>query len=575
MAAGTGKTVYAGPEGTGDGSSPEQAASLTDAIELAQAGDTVSLADGTYYVEDVALTKGIALEGTSRDGTVIVVKEELNRNNTGKRFGFQIYGATDGTVTFRNLTIRAAEDTTSGVLAPIHILNRDSEPANVVVENCTVENTGTKATYRHAISLEYTSGEKSNYYNLTVKDSKIVAASYGIGCGLDNGNPSQNKSVLHVSNTRFEGSGTQNASIYNIHLPVALAELSVDGSEFYGTGSGGIKYIYSTTNTVRITNNVFDKRSADGAFPASGAYAIMATTQTKDVTDPRAYSYATELSGNTLKGQNTIIAVAAPVEVVWFPDGQAANAVEYNNYGDSNSTDSGTRYGMSAWGGHKNFIVLTDFAIQKDSMQFVLSNSQEAQSTVYYYNTQENSGAYTNASDLTAYWTAENPRHCNASLATFDEANAVTRWTFGQEGKAEVLEKTDGQTTLVSEDEVAKVEVDTLTGQIQVTPKAPGTTYLTAYVGGGEFDEEGNPVLPNCKKDVLTITVEETEEIPDESTPSTGPSSSSTEEIPEESTPSAPPTGEGSSPVWMLMALVLVSFLGAAVLVIRRRAHCE
>ena len=98
---------------------------------------------------------------------------------------------------------------------------------------------------------------------------------------------------------------------------------------------------------------------------------------------------------------------------------------------------------------------------------------------------------------------------------------------------------------------------------------------MTAYVGGGEFDEQGAPVLPNCKKDVLTITVEETEEIPDESTPSAGPSSSSTEEIPEESTPSAPATGGGSSSIWMMLALVLAAFLGATVLVLRRRAHCE
>ena len=580
-AAESGKAIYASPEGTGDGTSAENAASFADALEIAATGDIVYLAEGEYHIDAVPLTKGITLQGSSKENSVIIVNEELNRLNTGERHGFQFYGATDGVVTFRNLTIQAAEDTTSGVLAPIHILNRDAQPANVVIDNCTISNTGTKATYRHAIALEYTSGEKRNYFNLTVKDSTITAASYGIGSGLDNGNPDMSQSTLQVSNTCFEGSGTQNASIYNIHLPVSLKEIDVDGSEFYGTGSGGIKYIYSTSNTVRITNNIFDKSSADSQFPNSGAYAIMATTQTADVNDPRAYSYATELSGNTLKGQNTIIAVKAPVEVVWFPDGQAVNGVEYNNYGDSNTTDAGTRYGKSNYGGHKGFIVLTDFAIQEDSLNFVLADSTDAQNTIYYYNTQNDSGAYTN-NNFETYWTDENPRHCSASLATFDEANAVTRWTFGQSDVASVIKAEEGETTLISEDEVAKVEIDTLTGNIKVTPKSAGTTYLTAYVGGVEFDAEGSPVLPNYKKDVLTITVSDTEEIPDPPTPSGAPSEISpstpensdpgSEEIPDESTPLAPPTGEAPiNPAWMIAAILLAGGCAAAVVLCRRR----
>ena len=84
--------------------------------------------------------------------------------------------------------------------------------------------------------------------------------------------------------------------------------------------SGGIKYIYSTDNEVRITDNDF---TGCNQAQTTGAFAIMATTQTADPENQRSYSYATQLSGNKLRGQNTILAVKAPVEVVWFPDGQA------------------------------------------------------------------------------------------------------------------------------------------------------------------------------------------------------------------------------------------------------------
>ncbi len=70
---------------------------------------------------------------------------------------------------------------------------------------------------------------------------------------------------------------------------------------------------------------------------------------------------------------------------------------------------------------------------------------------------------------------------------------------------------------------------------------------------------------------------EETEEIPDESTPSGAPSDPEnsdpgSEEIPDESTPLAPPTGEAPiNPAWMIAAILLAGGCAAAVVLCRRR----
>lgn len=71
--------------------------------------------------------------------------------------------------------------------------------------------------------------------------------------------------------------------------------------------------------------------------------------------------------------------------------------------------------------------------------------------------------------------------------------------------------------------------------------------------------------------EAITVVNTALEEIPEESTPSAGPSSSSTEEIPDESTPSAPATGEGTSPVWMVAGMILVALCGGVLMISRKK----
>ncbi len=75
----------------------------------------------------------------------------------------------------------------------------------------------------------------------------------------------------------------------------------------------------------------------------------------------------------------------------------------------------------------------------------------------------------------------------------------------------------------------------------------------------------------------VSVTVVNTtlEEIPEESTPSTPPTSSGTEEIPDEDTPSgSPETGEGNNPIWIVMAVAFLSLCASAVVLSRKKETC-
>lgn len=485
---------------------------LAEAIAGAPAGAAIALSGGDYEATGITLEKDLTLTGAADGSTHLFVKDTGDDD-----FGFRIAGGAD--VTFENLSMEADTEIVGelDILALIYISTEGDDPSDVTVKNCTLKNTGNIRGYRHAISFEGKTypGPDTRNFNLTVENSFLTADGYGIGSGLDNNHPIVSNSSLTVMNTEFNHEGEGSSSIYSIHLPRALKKVTVSDCTFHTVSTGGIKYIYSTDNEVRITDNDF---TGCNQAQTTGAFAIMATTQTADPENQRSYSYATQLSGNKLSGQNTILAVKAPVEVVWFPDGQAKNNPSVNNYGDENTTDAGTRYGKSKWGGNKNFIVLTDFRLKDTALHFS-SASEEAKETSYLYNG-ETSGVYSNFAPLDSYWTEENPRHCSVSLADFQEANAITRWYLKSGADLEPVEQS---TVLAAEDAVAKVEIDQTTGKIRITPKAKGTTYLCGVVGGGEFrlendayllDTDGLRVstLKNGKTVVCTITVGEPEE---------------------------------------------------------------
>ena len=503
------KTLYVAPEGTGNGGTAEEATTLEKAVELLNnnaAGGEIIFTVGTYEIEKIYVKSPITFDG--QNVATVIVKAETSRNNTGKTHGFEINQAIEGTVRFENLDIQAETEETSGVLQLIWINNTDSAGASVEIDNCTLTNIGNGGTYRHAVSMEYASGNNKYYFNLSMTNSVITARSYGFGSGLNNGNPDVSDSTLNVQNCEFNNVGGS-TSIYNLHLPKAFADLNVENNKFVSVRSGGIKYIYSTENNVVIKNNDFSNANQERL---GGVYAIMATTQQKDYADARAYSYATELSNNILTDQNTIIAVASPVEVIWFPDGQATNNTVLNNYGNLNITDQGTRYAKSNYGGWKGFIILTDFDIVDDVISFATVNNKGKDAN-YCYNA-DNSGVYSNYRNMNEYWTEENPRHCSASIADFAESDAITRWFMEDENIAKLAIDADGN------------YIKTVDGKIQVVPVAPGETYLYALVGGGKdgkfvrdeasgkfaVNSDGTVMrsietIPNAKWDKVKITV--------------------------------------------------------------------
>lgn len=472
--------------------------SIADAVAAAKDGDTIQLTADSV-IQKVVINKTLTIVG---NGHTVTVAAEAMRNNTGETHGFEIGDSAAGkTIAFSGVTIKAEAEETYGVLQLIWIHNTDADSVDVRIDGCVLENVGEGGPYRHAVSMEYASGSTEYNFDLSVTGSTLSARSYVFGSGLNNGNPIVSGCTAVFTGNTFNNVGGS-SSIYNIHTPKAFGSLQVQDNSFNSVRSGGIKYIYSAENTVVIKDNDFSGANTE---QLGGVYAIMCTTQQKDYADARAYSWATELSGNNLEGQNTIIAAAAPVEVIWFPDGQAVNNTVLNNYGNSNATDEGTRYGISKWGGNSNFLSMTDFGITEDSIEFD-SLDAELGVTKWFYNSEESSGFYTN--DVTNFenaWTEENPRHCSASLATWEDANAITRWALVDEkGVETALVDEDGDGVITGENEIAQVTIDTKTGQITASPLAFGTATLKAVVGGGE-----DGLIPNAKTDTLTISVQE------------------------------------------------------------------
>lgn len=486
--------------------------SLAEAVAAAEEGQTVAVLQ-SCSIDKIEITKGITI--TSEPGVVITVNDEANRNNTGATNGFQILQSVAGAVTFDGLTIVAEEaENAAGILGLITIHVEEEDGAVVNVQNCTLVNVGSnQGGYRHAISIETFRGNEVFHYTLNVDNCDITSKSYGIGEGLHNGHGNYTDVALNVQNTSFTSAEDSAGTIYNIHLPSALKSVQVENCNFSSIRNGGIKYIFTADNKndIVLKNNDFSGCNSD---MASGSYAIMCTNSISDLEDPYCYCWASEISGNNLCGQNVIIALKAELETIWFPDGQASNSTEFNNLAQNNTTDAGTRYGKSNYGGSQLFkasgVVLTDFAIADDSMRFETGDA--AKETAYFYNTKDSSGFYSNYTGaFSEVWTEDNPRHCSASLATWDESNALTRWTLdGISGylpfDTETAEggKTVTLDTITAENETAKVVINTKTGSILVTPKAAGSTKLTATVGGGI-----DGTLPNAKNAVLNITVTE------------------------------------------------------------------
>ncbi len=510
----TGLTVYV------KGQAPEKVVKVYDGNTLANAvreavdGQTIKIM-ADIEIGKIEIKKAITIEGEG--GVTVTVLPETNRINTGATHGFYFVNAIKGTSTLRNLTIKGSTDN----LALIHVANTDPLGCKISVENCTLYNVG-NAPYNDAISFEYFSGPTLYYFDLSVTNCNISANSYGIGSGLNNGNANVSNCSLNVSKTNFNISGA--SSIYGIHAPNAFKKLTVVDCVFKSAASGGIKYVFNSSNreNVKIKNNDFSQCNKNlGSY----SYAIMCTNTMTDLADPYCYCWATDLSGNDFRNQNALIAVRAELEVFWFPDGQAVNDTRYNNLNQVNITNEGTRYAKSNYGGSALFkevgVNMTDFAIDADQMSFTLGEA--ADTTAYHYNTVNLSGFYTNSlsgvnEGNNSCWTEGNPRHCAGSIASWTEANRITRWSLGNSA---LIQETTGIYT--AEDDIAKVMVNTETGVITVTPKAIGTTTLAATVGGGDLG-----ILPNAKKDTLVISVGditfEDDEIP-QGAPTTGDSS--------------------------------------------------
>ncbi len=286
--------------------------------------------------------------------------------------------------------------------------------------------------------------------------------------------------------------------------------------------------------------------------------------------------------------------------------------------------------------GIPNYKSLTNISLGLDeALKLVQANKAEGRSTAVILisdGTPNKNGSFTGFEDgYYGYQEAQAIREEGAEIygvlhamsgGTVDErAQEVMNTICGDSGKCFVSYDTEGFGQAVNDAIVAVYGEYVLTdvvdpaftldpetiqasaGEVTVSQDENGNTVLTWKISGmpftlhtltfqetlkmvdgsypyGLFDtNEGDAVLTESEDPVNAVPTpqlprEETEEIPDESTPSTPPSSG-TEEIPDESTPSAPPTGEGASPLWMLAGTAFLTLLAGTAAVCRRKKSCQ
>jgi len=513
-------TIYVAADGTDAniGETAEAPTSLSNALEKYKTGATIIMAGGEYtlaggtYDSGAAacyLNRSVSIQKASGSESAAVV------TLTGGSYGIVINGS--GSYSFSGLTINSATN-----LSNISVENymKDitnttstdytldaSQKAVVNVSNCVVTNTWKSAIDfegNGAISSNYANYDR-NYFDLTVSNCDITADpgtdkghwGYGIGSGLSNNYCDLSHSSLTVTGCTFnKGQVTYNAT-YGIRIcsnstayaNYNMGSVNISGNSFYNVNNG-IWYAISSINkeNIIIDNNDFTPMVQTNADTGNGN-ALGVYNYLTDTSDPYSYSFAKEMKGNNLSGEKILTLFKANIDVIWFPDGQAVNATNFNNFSDTNTTDAGTRY--LKYGVYSKALVLTDFGIDQDLLTFATAASA-SQTFTFTYNTKTVSGAYSNYTNMEmgaadSYFTESNTKHASSDyLANYTKSYAITSW---KEVNAAGEDYDSGLITFET----------TSAGTVTVTPTGAGTgvAYIKATVGTG----------PNAKSDIIKINI--------------------------------------------------------------------
>ena len=241
VAAAPGNTLYVNPSSGVDSPSclNDQAPckTLSYAVSQAVAGDTISLAAGSYTAASgesfpIAIAKSLTITGTSSTATIIY------RTGASKQV-FTLSGA--GTnVTFEKLTIRSGNDTGvngGGILA--HDIS-SLTLANVVVRNNSGYNGG---------------GIAMDGGTLTVTDSNFIsntAQVYGGAIYLTGG-------TATITGTTFTSNiANRGGAIYNAGASISISNSQINGGNVTANGAG----IYNAGGSTTVAGTTFTGNTA-------------------------------------------------------------------------------------------------------------------------------------------------------------------------------------------------------------------------------------------------------------------------------------------------------------------------
>lgn len=425
---------------------------LSDAIKAANetSGATIRV------VEDCSLT----YTATLTHPMTIVCENNAVITAQGEATGITING-TAGNYTFTNVTLNA---TVNSDAISIQGLTEDTRP-HVTITNSKI--TSSKNVIGYGTGDE---SQKSNYFDLTITDSTLVASQYGNGISETDNNykPDVSSSTINISNTTF-ASGTT-LMTYGLFVYNPLKTLNVSNCTFNNAQTAGLRYYYDASSAVSITGNDFTK--------CTTAYATCVYNHA-NMDNAKSYQFADTFTNNTLTGVRMYFLsynTGTALETIWAPSDNTYNSATRLCVSTSSKIKSG----------------LFDFNIADSDGVMNLTSNGSSESTSYNYEMTNAGGAYTDILDAS--------KITSSLLTNWSKANALTRWYVN--GSSTPLTLNDDN-TYTYEDETVKIVIDASTGKITATPRSGMGTYtLKGIVAGGS---DGS--LANAKTKTLTINV--------------------------------------------------------------------
>ncbi|MGZ4903727.1 MAG: right-handed parallel beta-helix repeat-containing protein [Halobacteriota archaeon] len=261
----------------------EQYKTITEAVNAAQPGDTITISPGTY-VENVAITKPITLRGTSPSTTTVRAanpgQDVLHLQGTGTRVeGITISGATGASgvhvdhasgfavtgVVVRN-TVRAVylDGASNGEVSNSNLADNgygiycDGASHNVMTGNVAAGEQGAPPTLGDGIYMFYCDNNTVTHNNLSANHV------FGISLFRSSGNTIANNSI-----TRNEDIGTRLRESNNNTLTF---------NTYSGNVNAGIVPVMATGNQIYLNNFINQKNPQTGV-------------QANDLTSPQKMTY--------------------------------------------------------------------------------------------------------------------------------------------------------------------------------------------------------------------------------------------------------------------------------------------